>query len=89
VGGDSSLVRHHQLPSWIFKETDGKSNTATETEVFERMKEHIAPLLHHFTGNVYCRDVVNEAISDGSRAWRSDRPSNKVARSSTGDRADN
>lgn len=66
-----TLVWHDQVPGWVFQ---GQVGQATRDEVLSRMREHISTLLAHFHGEVYCWDVVNEALSDGPGIWRTDSP---------------
>jgi len=74
-----NLVWHRQVPAWVFEGAAGKPLSATKAQVLARLKEHITTLLHHFKGKVYCWDVVNEALSDGSGMWRTDSPWSKTA----------
>jgi len=67
-----TLVWHQQVPAWVFAGAGG--GRATREEVLRRMRQHIDTLLHHFKGEVYCWDVVNEAIADGGGRWRTDSP---------------
>jgi endo-1,4-beta-xylanase len=55
------LVWHNQTPDWFFK--DGEQPASKEL-LLARMKNHIFKVMEHFKGEVYCWDVVNEAISD-------------------------
>ncbi len=66
-----NLVWHQQCPSWVFQEGAG---SASRERVLGRMREHIAALLVHFRGSVYCWDVVNEALSERAGSWRVDSP---------------
>ncbi len=77
-----NLVWHQQVPAWVFAGADGTPLSATKAEVLARLQEHITTLLRHFKDEVYCWDVVNEALSD--RSWRTDSPWHKTAGSSTG-----
>jgi endo-1,4-beta-xylanase len=65
-----TLVWHQQVPAMVFR---GNKGPATRDEVLERMKDHITTLLTRYKGEVYCWDVVNEALSD-SGGWRTDSP---------------
>jgi endo-1,4-beta-xylanase len=67
-----TLVWHRQVPGWVFRGLDG--SPAPRELVLERLREHIAAVLAHFRGKVYCWDVVNEALADGARGWRQDSP---------------
>lgn len=55
-----ALVWHHQVPVWIFKNSDG-SEVDRET-LIERMLTHINALVSRYKGRVKYWDVVNEAI---------------------------
>ena len=65
-----NLVWHQQCPAWVFQGADG---AASREEILGRMRDHIAALLAHFRGEVYCWDVVNEALSDAG-TWRVESP---------------
>jgi endo-1,4-beta-xylanase len=61
------LCWHNQVPSWVFKDGDA---TASKELVLQRLRTHITTVMTHFKGKVYAWDVVNEAIDDGSSAYR-------------------
>ncbi len=65
-----TLVWHQQVPRWVFV---GDKGPATRAVVLDRMQEHISTLLTRYQGQVYCWDVVNEALSDDG-GWRTDSP---------------
>ncbi len=65
-----TLVWHQQVPRWVFV---GDKGPATRAIVLDRMQEHISTLLTRYKGQVYCWDVVNEALSDDG-GWRTDSP---------------
>ena len=54
-----TLVWHNQTPFWVFEDIkrDG---------LLDRMKHHIEIMGKHFANDLYCIDVVNEAIDDKS-----------------------
>lgn len=62
------LVWHNQTGSWMFG-----SGTQAEKKAFSQAKllAHINAVTAHFKGDVYCWDVVNEAIKDNwsPAAW--------------------
>ncbi len=70
-----TLVWHQQVPWMVFR---GDKGPATRTDVLDRMKDHITTLLTRYKGQVYCWDVVNEALSDDG-GWRTDSPWFKAA----------
>jgi endo-1,4-beta-xylanase len=57
-----ALVWHRQTPAWVF--SDGADGLASEEQLLERVRRHIAEVMGHFRGRVYAWDVVNEAIMD-------------------------
>jgi endo-1,4-beta-xylanase len=65
-----TLVWHQQVPEWVFQASGG--GTASKAEVLGRMQRHIQALLSRYCGRVSCWDVVNEALSDGPKTWRTD-----------------
>jgi len=62
-----TLCWHNQVPDWIFK--NGTAN-ASKDLVLQRLRAHITAVMNHFKGKVYCWDVVNEAIDDGSNIYK-------------------
>ena len=70
------LVWHNQVPGWVFQ---GKAGLATRNELLSRLQEHMETLLAHFRSEVYCWDVVNEAISEKGDGWRTDSPWHQLA----------
>jgi endo-1,4-beta-xylanase len=50
---------HNQTPKWVFE-------NANEEVLTERLKNHIAILGGRYQKDIYCWDVVNEAIEDKS-----------------------
>jgi endo-1,4-beta-xylanase len=59
------LVWHNQTPRWVFS---GSGNTPASKEILlGRIKNHIANVMTHYKGKVYCWDVVNEAITGNNK----------------------
>lgn len=56
------LVWHSQTPEWMFSQTGTQEERKTATRA--KMKSHIDAVVGRYKNNVYCWDVVNEAISD-------------------------
>lgn len=52
-----TFVWHNQTPKWVFQDADREL-------LLKRMKEHIEKVGGHFKRDVYCWDVVNEAVED-------------------------
>lgn len=48
---------HQQTPPWVFKD-------ATKETLLERLKSHIEVVGKRYEDDIYCWDVVNEAIDD-------------------------
>lgn len=63
-----NLIWHQQTPDWVFKNEAGE--TASRDDVLKVMAEHIDKVVKHFSEDVYCWDVVNEAIDDGKNDLR-------------------
>jgi len=68
-----TLVWHAQTPDWFFRDKDGRliyeKETVTEADrqlVISRLEAHIEAVLTHYGDDVYCWDVVNEAVSDNA-----------------------
>lgn len=57
-----TLIWHSQVPSWFFKDSEGKE--VSKEVLIERMKKHITTLVGRYKGRVKGWDVVNEAIED-------------------------
>ncbi len=74
------LVWHSQTPEWFFHEDYDKTKPyVTPDEMNIRLEWYIREVLTHFTGEdskykgmFYGWDVVNEAISDGTKSYRTD-----------------
>lgn len=75
------LVWHAQTPEWFFHEDyDPNKDYVSKEEMDKRLEWYIKTVLEHFTapdskyyGLFYGWDVVNEAISDGTCTYRSDK----------------
>ncbi|HPT92514.1 MAG TPA: endo-1,4-beta-xylanase [Limnochordia bacterium] len=66
-----TLVWHAQTADWFFRDKDGRliyeKETVTEEDrqlVISRLEAHIEAVMTHYGDDVYCWDVVNEAVSD-------------------------
>ncbi|MFW5984832.1 MAG: endo-1,4-beta-xylanase [Halanaerobiaceae bacterium] len=57
-----TLVWHNQTPDWVFSDQQG--NQVGSEKLLARMKDHIFQVVERYKGEVYCWDVVNEAIAD-------------------------
>ena len=57
-----TLVWHNQVPDWVF--LDKKGNEAGRDLLLARMQEHISIMMQRYKKQVYCWDVVNEAVED-------------------------
>jgi len=57
-----NLCWHNQVPSWMFKDSSGK--TVSKEVLLQRLKDHITTVVSRYKGKIYAWDVVNEAISD-------------------------
>ena len=75
------LVWHSQTPEWFFHEDYDKNKPYVTPEVMNlRLEWYIKSVLTHFTGEdskyngmFYGWDVVNEAVSDASGTYRSEK----------------
>ena len=66
------LCWHSQFCDWMFYDKKGKM---VKKEVFyQRLREHIHAVVNRYKDIVYAWDVVNEAMSDGGRAWPGHQP---------------
>ncbi len=60
-----TLIWHHQTPSWVFQDSNGKP--VDRKTLLKRMKDHISTVVGRYRGKVRGWDVVNEALNeDGS-----------------------
>lgn len=57
-----TLVWHNQTPEWVFQARDG--TPVDRRTLLERMKRHIETVVGRYKDDVYCWDVVNEAVPD-------------------------
>jgi len=57
-----TLVWYQNIPDWFVKNADG--SLITKEELFKKMEAHINAVVGRYKNDVYCWDVVNEAISD-------------------------
>lgn len=77
------LVWHSQTPEWFFHEDYDESKPLVSAETMsKRLEWYIASVAEHFTGEdskyagmFYAWDVVNEAVSDSTGTYRSDKES--------------
>jgi len=56
-----ALVWFQNVPGWMIRQ---KGKMASKDYLFDKMKEHITAVMSRYKENVYCWDVVNEAVSD-------------------------
>lgn len=68
-----TLVWHAQTPDWFFRDKNGQliyeKDVITDEDrelVKSRLEAHIEAVMTHFGDDVYCWDVVNEAVSDNA-----------------------
>jgi endo-1,4-beta-xylanase len=57
-----TLIWHNQVPDWVFIDKNG--GIVSRDALLVRMKEHIEGLMQRYKKEVYCWDVVNEAVED-------------------------
>lgn len=57
-----TLVWHNQTPDWVFKNSEGER--VTRDQLLQRMKDHMTTVMQRYKGQIYCWDVVNEAVTD-------------------------
>jgi endo-1,4-beta-xylanase len=57
-----TLVWHNQSTEWLFQNQDGA--LTDRNTLLQRMKSHIDTVVKRYKNDIYCWDVVNEAISD-------------------------
>jgi endo-1,4-beta-xylanase len=56
-----TLVWHQSMPEWMLE--DGAKPVSRDL-LYSRIQRHITDVMERYRGDVYCWDVVNEAISD-------------------------
>lgn len=66
-----TLVWHNQTPEWFFKKNyDAKKGYVSKKVMAKRMENYIKGVLEfckkNYPGVVYCFDVVNECVDDGT-----------------------
>ncbi len=57
-----TLVWHSQTPASFFTDDDG--NQLTKTQLYKRMEDYMSAVMNRYKDEVFCWDVVNEALSD-------------------------
>lgn len=57
-----TLVWHNQTPDWFFQTNNG--GLVDKDTLFARMKAHIDTVVGRYKQDVFCWDVVNEAVAD-------------------------
>lgn len=57
-----TLVWHNQTPDWFFLNKNG--GPVDKDTLFARMKEHIETVVGRYKWDIFCWDVVNEAVAD-------------------------
>lgn len=68
------LVWDAYMPDWFFRQGFTRDGDFVDSDTMkERLKYYITEVITHFEtefpGLVYCWDVVNEAVADGSGEW--------------------
>jgi len=64
-----TLVWHNQTPDWLFEKPGG--GLADKALLYARLKAHIDTVVGRYKSDVFCWDVVNEAVADeGSELLR-------------------
>ena len=66
------LAWHSQVGQWMFQGANG--GQATKEELYARMKTHITTVMQRYKDIIYCWDVVNEAVADGTNECKADDP---------------
>lgn len=65
-----TFVWHNQTPEWVFKNEDGTS--VSRDLLLERLKAHVHDVVKRYGNDVYCWDVVNEAVEDKTAQYLRD-----------------
>lgn len=60
------LVWHQNIPSWMIYDN---GQLSSKEVLYSKLKQHITTVVKHFQKDVYCWDVVNEAISDNPKEY--------------------
>ena len=68
------LVWDAYMPDWFFRQSFTRDGDFVDSDTMkERLRYYITEVITHFEtefpGLVYCWDVVNEAVADGSGEW--------------------
>ncbi|MBR1638605.1 MAG: endo-1,4-beta-xylanase [Treponema sp.] len=83
------LVWDAYMPDWFFREGYTRTNDFVDRETMcARLQYYIEEVIFHFEtnfpGTVYCWDVVNEAVADGTNECKADDPRHvRTSRSGT------
>lgn len=81
-----TLVWHNQTPEWFF--LDDNDNPLDSSVLYNRMENYMTDVMTHFKDDVYCWDVVNEALSDKpDEFYRTDSPWYKACKEAYIERA--
>jgi endo-1,4-beta-xylanase len=59
-----ALIWQQNVPLWFIM---NNGSFVTKEELYKNMKEHIDAMMNRYKADVYCWDVVNEAISDAPK----------------------
>lgn len=59
-----TLVWYQSMPDWFYRNSSGA--LVSKTELLARMQSHISATVGRYKNDVYCWDVVNEAISNNT-----------------------
>lgn len=61
-----TFVWHNQMPKWFF--TDDKGAFISRSMLLSRVREHMQVVMERYKDDVWCWDVVNEAVFDDDAA---------------------
>jgi endo-1,4-beta-xylanase len=67
-----TLVWHNQNPGWLF--LDRNQQPVSRETLLKRMEEHINTVVGRYRNQVYCWDVVNEAVEDKTEGFLRETP---------------